>query len=115
MTPLAATVAPALATTSPPPAKPKRRRPPRHPTRARPRPPINRTTKAISPETFVRVWSRASSCAEAAAKLGMTPNAAKCRASIYRRKYEIDLKHMTGGKAKIDREGLKALAKRLRA
>lgn len=63
----------------------------------------------VTPERFVVAWRSSRSIAEAAAALGMTPNAVRARASRYRRLHGVRLAHMPGRGKAIDAAALNAL------
>lgn len=63
-----------------------------------------------TPELFIETWQKASSCPDAASKLGMTPHAAASRAWAYR-KSGIPLKKFPQGKSKLRTKELSKLAK----
>ena len=72
------------------------------------------TTKPrrLTPIEFVTAWQRSRSIPDLIAKTGIRENAARGRATRYRRK-GIPLKKLADGRASIDVAALKALVEKL--
>lgn len=64
----------------------------------------------VSPEDFIRAWQAGSSPVEIARQLGMTREAARSRAKLYRR-MGVPLKRYPSGPPLLDVEQLRALVR----